>query len=137
MRKTQHQQACRFVIAALDFGSSLGRYMMMPTQLNSAPGFSPTGVAAVAASAEGPAAAAAAGLMGLLLLDDHLCSIGLGAGILLASISRSKSSMYARSAPSGSLHSIMGHIISDTQTFHAGKIYGSPSLTITTMSARL
>lgn len=82
-----------FVMAALCFGSSLGMYMMIPTQLNSAPGLTPIGVAATAASAEAPAAAAAAGLMGLLLPEVHRCSIGLGAGILLASISFSKSSM--------------------------------------------
>ena len=100
---TQQKQAYLFVIAARDFASSFGMYMMMPTQLNRSAGFLPGRAAAGEWAADAPAQAAAAGLMGLLLPLVHLCSMGLGAGILFASISFSRSSMYARSAPFGSL----------------------------------
>ncbi len=65
--------------------------MMIPTQLKRESWLSPS------------SAAALAGLMWLALPQVHLCSIGLGAGILAASILFSRSSMYCKSAPLGCL----------------------------------
>ena len=67
--------------------------MMIPTQLKSWSWQSPSSPGATPA-----------GLMWLALPHVHLCSMGLGAGILAASSSLNRSSMYCRSAPFGSLH---------------------------------
>lgn len=71
-------QTCLFVIALRCFSSSVGRYMMTPTQLNRVSG--------------GSSGVTEAGLRADLLLEVHRCSIGLGAGMPCLSIRDSNSS---------------------------------------------
>lgn len=89
-----HIQAHLFVMASLCCGSSLGRYMMIPTQLKT------ESTGRLLLLQPPPAAAsrpAAAGLMTLLLAAVQRCSMGAGAGTSAASMMRSSSCMYAMS----------------------------------------
>lgn len=80
---------CLLVIALRCSSSSVGRYMMTPTQLNRVSG--------------GSSGVLEAGLSADLLLEVQRCSIGLGAGMPCLSIRDSSSSTYWRSAKLGFL----------------------------------
>jgi hypothetical protein len=86
----QHAATHLAVMASRCWGSSEGRYMIIPTQLNTELSGSFPLVQLLPAAAAGPAAA---GLSALLLAAVQRCSMGAGAGMAADSMIRRSSRM--------------------------------------------